>query len=162
MKNFKFINIKGVGGVRGDFTKALVFSLLAFSLWTAGAFLWFSLPDQQVKVDLQNRRMNNLLQVIQRYKEFPDRKKKESIMEEPIVIVSSLVDKMGLKDNLVQISSLSKGISVQLTRLYFMKAISFLQEIPKRGLTIDSAELRYVPEGGDRLMSMTLIVTVAP
>lgn len=137
----------------------ILISLVCF-LWLYGSMTWSSASSLKSKVTLQTRRMNSLIEVIERYKELPEAKNISSSNEDPMVIISSLVDRMDLKDNLVQISALSKGVSVQLTRLYFKKSLAFLDQLSRKGLDVDSAELRYVPEGGKRMMSMTLIVTV--
>ncbi|MCF4150751.1 hypothetical protein L2W58_02960 [Dethiosulfovibrio sp. F2B] len=150
-----------ISGISRDSVRPLLFMVLAFLLWVISFYVWSGISNLESKSKLNYARFEELTEVVRSYKNLPHREDRSSAPEDPMVVVSSLVESMGLKDNLIQISSLSKGVSVQLSRLYSEKTLSFIQELGKRGLSIESAEVRAVPEGAFRLLSISLIITVS-
>ncbi|PIE54858.1 MAG: hypothetical protein CSA35_04385 [Dethiosulfovibrio peptidovorans] len=158
----KRISLPSLSCFSGGNLRPLLLLAVGVLFLVVGSSVWSGLSAMEVRSRLQQRRLQELLQVIKSYKSLPGKEDRAAPSEDPIVVVSSLVDSMGLKDNLVQLSSLSKGLSVQLSRLYTGKALDFLRELEKRGLSVDSGELRAVPDGGERRLSMSLIVVVAP
>jgi hypothetical protein len=157
----KFPELPDIPGVPREVLKPLSLLAIALVVWVVAWSVWSGMSDLESRSRLQQRRFEDLMLVIKKYRSLPGREERASLSDDPIVVVSSLVDNMGLKENLVQISSLSRGLSVQLGRLYSENALNFILELGKRGLVVDSAELRAVPEDGVRLLSMNLVVTVA-
>ncbi len=135
--------------------------LLAGALWLGGWTVWSGTSGVESSIALQQSRVDQLVEVIGQYRSLSGGEEKPVLTEDPIVVVSSLVGTMGLKENLVQISSMNKGLNVQLGRMYMDKTLDFLLELDKRGLSVESAEIRAVPDGGARLLSLTLVVVVA-
>ncbi len=141
--------------------RPILMALCAGMLWIAGWTVWTGTSGMESSIALQQNRLDQLVEVIEQYRALSDVEGRPALTEDPIVVVSSLVGTMGLKENLVQISSMNKGLNVQLGRMYMDKALDFLVELDKRGLTVESAEIRAVPDGGARLLSLTLVVAVA-
>lgn len=158
MKLPRFPSISGIPREALVPGAALLGAVLA---WTAAFALWSGISGLESSAKVQEGRLRELLKVVRQYKSLPNREEKAVSAEDPMVTVSSLVGTMGLRDNLVQISSLSKGLSVQLARMYMEKTLDFIGELEKRGLNVDSAEIRAMPDGDKRLLSLTLMVTVA-
>lgn len=153
--------IPALSVVPREILKPALVILCAAILWIAGISIWSGTSGVESSIDLQQHRLDQLVEVIGRYRAMSSVSGRPALTEDPIVVVSSLVGTMGLKENLVQISSMNRGINVQLGRMYMEKALDFLVELDKRGLAVESAEIRAVPDGGFRLLSLTLVVTVA-
>ena len=156
----KLPKIPAFSAVPREAIKPTVLLLSALALWLGGLSVWSGTSSQEASVALQQRRVDQLISVISQYRALSSTEERPTLTEDPIVVVSSLVGTMGLKDNLVQISSMSRGLNVQLGRMYMEKTLDFLIELEKRGLSVESAEIRAVPEGGARMLSLTLVVTV--
>ncbi len=157
----KLPQFPSIPGLPREALKPVVALSAGLLAWIVVFSVWSGLSGLESSSLVQQQRLEDLLKVVRQYKSLPGRAEKTVVVDDPIVIVSSLVGTMGLKDNLVQISSLSKGLSVQLNRMYMEKAMDFIGELEKRGLVVDSAEIRAVPDGEKRLLSLALIVTVA-
>lgn len=156
----KLPQIPALNAVPREILKPAIAAISALVLWIGGISVWSGTSGQEASIALQQRRMDQLVSVISQYRALSGEEERPPLTEDPIVVVSSLVGTMGLKDNLVQISSMSRGLNVQLGRMYMDKALDFLIELDKRGLSVESAEIRAVPEGGARMLSLTLVVTV--
>nr|WP_321499738.1 type II secretion system protein GspM [uncultured Dethiosulfovibrio sp.] len=157
----KLPQLAALSAVPREIIKPALAAFCAVSLWAVGLSVWAGNSSLNSSIALHQRRMDQLVDVVYRYRSLSDREKRPALTEDPIVVVSSLIGTMGLKDNLVQISSMSRGLNVQLGRMYMEKTLDFLDELEKRGLSVESAEVRAVPEGGARMLSLTLVVTVA-
>jgi biopolymer transport protein ExbD len=72
---------------------------------------------------------------------------------------ASVIDELGLKDRIGQLSSSASGLVIQADRLYpgeFTKLVSLLSE---KGLNVNTAEVRAMQQSGQgRLISVTLAV----
>ncbi len=150
-----------LSAVPREVVRPVLIVILAGVLWLWGWTVWSGTSGMESSIALQQRRLDQLVEVIGQYRAISGGEGKPVLTEDPIVVVSSLVGTMGLKENLVQISSMNKGLNVQLGRMYMDKALDFLLELDKRGLAVESAEIRAVPDGGSRLLSLTLVVVVA-
>lgn len=153
--------IPALSAVPREAIRPALMVLCAAILWIAGWTVWSGTSGMESSISLQQGRLDQLVDVIGQYRVLSEIEGRPVVTEDPIVVVSSLVGTMGLKENLVQISSMNKGLNVQLGRMYMDKALDFLVELDKRGLTVESAEIRAVPDGGSRLLSLTLVVAVA-
>lgn len=157
----KFPEIQSLNSFPREIVRPALTFICALVLWTVGFSLWSGAAGLEANVALQQRRLNQLIETIHQYKSLSSREKR-TLTEDPIVVVSSLIGTMGLKDNLIQISSMSRGLNVQLGRMYMDKVLDFLIELDKRGLMVESTEIRSVPEGGSRMLSLAMVVMVAP
>ncbi|MDO4987838.1 MAG: type II secretion system protein GspM [Synergistes sp.] len=79
--------------------------------------------------------------------------------KEPLAALSEIVDKLGLQSNVVQMSSSSSGLLLQISRLYNDDFTKLIEDIDKNGLTIKTAEIRAVSSQKDgRLIDATVTI----
>lgn len=154
------LSFPSMSGLPREILAPIAAVALAFAAWALALSVWSGISDVRSSCQVQEKRFQELLKIVRQYKALPVKALKGSETQDPMVAVSTLIGAMGLKDNLIQISSMSKGLSVQLGRMYMERALDFIGEMEKRGLSVESSEMRAMPDQSGRLLSLTLIVTV--
>ena len=131
--------------------------LLGLMLWCLGGGLWLQVVAQR-EVTLQSRRdLRELTDLAAQSLCLP--KVNGSIApEDPISALTRAVGTLKLKDRMVQLASNPAGAVVQLDGLYGDECTALAQELIRAGLTVRTAELKALPYGKDRLLSVTLVV----
>lgn len=131
-------------------------------IWGSSFYFLQQKQDLVSRISLQERRFGELLELAREYKSIsvPMGQEDPSIWkdQDPIEIISSTLEKVGLKANLVQLSVLSSGVNVQLERLYGEDLGTFIQQIRLKGLEISSAEIKGLPDGDGLLFTLSMIV----
>jgi len=78
------------------------------------------------------------------------------IPEEPLSVLSNIIDALGLRDRMQQLQSNPSGIVVQLERMYGDELGELLGSIENNGLSVKTAEIRALPREEGKLLSATL------
>lgn len=144
------------------FRKVLLLLLGCIIVWGGALYFHQERSTLWSRINIQERRFNELLQLANDYKilSIPLAGEDNASLEgkDPIEIISSTLDKVGLKENLLQLSVLSSGVNVQLENLYGEDLGTFIQQIRLNGLEINSAEIKTIPDGEGLLYSLSMIV----
>ncbi len=144
------------------FRKVVLLFLGCFLVWGSSIYFLQEKATLLSRITIQERRFNELLQLAATYKRLslPLAGEDMSAFEgkDPVEIISSTLDQVGLKSNLVQLSVLSSGVNVQLEDLYGEDMGTFIQQIRLNGLEIMSAEIKTLPQGEGLLFSLSMIV----
>jgi hypothetical protein len=133
-------------------------SLAGFLLWMTALNLSGEVEALRSRMALQEDRFRRLAQVVRSYRNEPHQETAPVPTGDILSSLSSLIDQVGIKDRLVQLSTGSTGATLQLERLYGEELATLLQELERRGLPLLSAELRSVPYGEARLFACSLLV----
>ena len=135
-------------------TSALLLGLL---LWCLGGGLWLQAATQR-EVTLQSRRDLRELTDLAAQSLCLPKTDAGAVPEDPVSALSRAVDTLKLKDRMVQLASNPAGAVVQLDGLYGEECTALAQELIRAGLVVRTAELKALPFGKDRLLSVTLVV----
>lgn len=135
--------------------------LLAAVIWMAFLFLVLEIRDmgRVIGRDLSagDQIINNAI-VFRSYPAATRTKAAPSTTEEPLTVLSQIVDALELRERMLQLQSNASGILLQLDKLYGEELEEFLATIESRGLTIKTAEIRSIPSGEERLIGATLLM----
>ncbi|MBL3592879.1 MAG: hypothetical protein JMJ93_05130 [Synergistaceae bacterium] len=135
-----------------------LFAVLGLLLWMTAFHIFGQLSDLRSRMNLQEDRFRRLAQVVHKYRNEPQQEAARAPVGDVLSALSSLIDQVGIKERLVQLSTSSGGATLQLERLYGEELATLLQEMDRRGLPLLSAELRSVPYGEARLFACSLLV----
>ncbi|MCL2684376.1 MAG: hypothetical protein FWE55_03950 [Synergistaceae bacterium] len=83
------------------------------------------------------------------------------IPEEPLSVLSNIINALGLRNRMQQLQSNPSGIVVQLERLYGNELGELLGSIENNGMFIKTAEIKALPGEGGRLLSVVLTMEAA-
>lgn len=78
--------------------------------------------------------------------------------QEPLSALSDIVDTLELRERLMQLQANASGIALQIEKLYGEELAEFLTVLDRRGLKIKNADIRSLPSGDDRLLSITMLL----
>ena len=81
--------------------------------------------------------------------------------EEPLGVVSQIVDTLKLRDRTQRLQSSSSGVSIQLERMFGGELLDFLISLENSGLDVRTAEIRALPASDIRLLSVSLTLEPA-
>ena len=142
-----------------DFRKVGLFLVLGIMLWVTAFVLTGRQEELAGRIDIKETRYVSLVEVIRTYRAQPRTEETSAAPKgDPLTVLSRLLDSVGIKDRLVQLSSASSGVSLQVDRLYPGELGTFLQEVMRLGLPILSCEIRAVPAGNERRLACSLLV----
>lgn len=131
---------------------------LGLLLWLFALSLSGGADGQRSRIALQEDRFRRLAQVVRTYRNQPRQEEPPARGGDLLSGLSSLIDQVGVKDRLVQLSMSTAGATLQLDRLYGEELATLLQELNGKGLPLLSAELRSAPQGEGRLFFCSLLV----
>ena len=135
--------------------------LLAAAVWVVFLFLVLEIRDMGSKIDrdlsVGDQIINNAI-VYRSYPATARTKTAAGTTEEPLTVLSQIVDALELRERMLQLQSNASGILLQLDKLYGRELEEFLSTIESRGLTIKTAEIRSIPSGEVRLIGATLLM----
>ena len=83
------------------------------------------------------------------------------IPDEPLSVLSNIIDALGLRGRMQQLQSNPSGIVVQLERLYGDELGELLGSIENSGLSVRTAEIRALPSEDGKLLSAVLTMETA-
>jgi len=141
--------------------KAVYLLMLSLLVW--GSFLLFlqKADEARGRLELQEKRFMDLLVMADEYKTrtmgmIPG--DGEVVEKDPMTLISEALEVLSLKQNLVQMSATSSGVTLQLRNLYGGQIMNLLERITRSGLSVESAELKAVNTDQGRLMDISVIV----
>jgi hypothetical protein len=143
-----------------DFRNVFITCAIALAVWgmvfafaTAASSL-----NRQVSDEISSS--DEVLDYAMRYRALPRTGMKNtdgvSASEEPLGVVSKIVDTLKLRDRTQRLQSNSSGVSIQLERMFGGELLDFLVSLENRGLDVRAAEIRALPVSGTRLLSVSL------
>jgi len=143
---------------------ALVGGLAALA-WIAGfAFLLMG-RDLPERVHVQAGRFSNLSAVSRAYLALPPSRtgtagnRQEA---DPLAVASDTIEKLRLRDRLKSLSTSGQGVSLSLEGLGRRETLDLARELDRARLKVISAEIRALPVGGKRVLSVNLLLGAKP
>jgi len=142
--------------------KTLSFVLAAIILWITGLYYSSSTTRMEQSYRTQQGRLVTLNELAVQYQQLL-KNSVDSIKtpkDDLIPVFSQIVAEAGMRDRLQQISSVTRGIAVQMDRLYAEDLVTLLNGLNKFGIRVFSSELRALPYQDKRLFQLTATLEV--
>ncbi len=97
------------------------------------------------------------------YKAYPttNTPKTGDSVDDPYAAVSEIVASLGLEDRILQLSTQSSGVLLQVERLYGEEMVQLVTLFESRGLLAKTAELKALPVDKERLLTGTFLLETA-
>ena len=135
--------------------RTLLFMFTAVFAWIIGMYYSSNAARIEQSYKLQQGRLIILNELAVQYRQLvAERGARENTAAEDLIhVFSQIVEDAGMRDRLLQISTVSRGISVQMERLYAEDLVTVLNGLNKRGIRILSSELRAMPFQDKRLFT---------
>ena len=145
-----------------DFRGVFLTCALALAVW--GMVFAFaagvSSLNRQVSDEISSS--DEVLNYAMRYRALPRTDTgKSTASEEPLGVVSQIVDTLKLRDRTQRLQSSSFGVSIQLERMFGGELLDFLVSLENSGLDVRTAEIRALPASEIRLLSVSLTLEPA-
>lgn len=136
------------------------FLLAALLIWVILLFLLMEIADSSRKIGMDIFTSDQIINNALVYRAHPASKNKAIVAssEEPLTVLSQIVDTLGLRERMLQLQSNPTGILLQMEKLYGDELEEFMTTIESRGLKIKTAEIKGLPSGNERLLGMTLLL----
>ena len=136
-----------------EFRKPLLVCAAAIVVWTVffAAAAGMKVRSRLVSSDLVSG--GGILNYAMRYRALPRTGVTSHSAEEPLGIISQIVDGLDLRDRMQQLQSGQSGTTVQLDKIYGDEMREFLVSAEGRGLRVRTAEIRALPSEGIRLLN---------
>jgi hypothetical protein len=142
--------------------KTLFFIFAAIFLWVSGMYYSSSIKRMEQSYEFQKGRLVTLNELAVQYKQLLT-ERSDSIAtaaEDLIPVFSRIVNDVGTRERLIQISTVSRGISVSMERLYAEDLVEILNGLQKHGIRVYLSEIRALPYQDKRLFSFTATLEV--
>lgn len=146
-------------------TRILAMAVLVFFLWGTGLLLLYRARETESRIALAAARFSSLAKTSQAYRLLvPSRAAGKAISNpaDPLAAASEAIDRLQVKDRLKSLSSSSRGVSIELEGLGQKETLSLIRELKKARLAVTAAEIRALPLGGKRSLSVTLLLGGQP
>lgn len=163
MNKFDMSMIRSV--IKGEIPgarKTMSFMIAAVILWVAGLYYSSSTKTMEQSYRIQQGRLVILNELAEQYKQLlknsNDRTK--TAKEDLITVFSQIAEEAGMRDRLIQISSISRGISIQMERLYAEDLVTILNGLTRHGIRVYASDLRAMPYLDKRLFSFSATLEV--
>ena len=141
--------------------KFLAAAMLMLSVWV-GVYLVHSRTVQsQTQLNTQQGRLRTLLILAGEYKSISPEAKKKSNRNAPVdvpTVFAGVSEKMQLGSRVNRITPDGVNQSVEINRLYAEEFATLQKELASRGVRFIAAELRALPAGNERLMTISAII----
>lgn len=155
----KFFDIRAIrsiisGEVAGS-KKLLFFLLIAIVAWMVGGYYSSLTARVGQTITIQRGRLATLGELAAQYNQMVGDKVvvNKTNAGDLVPVFSRIVEEAGLRNRLLQISPVSRGVSVQMDRLYVEDLVSLLKGMAMNGIRVVSSELRALPFEDKRLFS---------
>jgi hypothetical protein len=145
--------------------RLLILAVLVVLVWSLGLFLQHRARETESRIPLAAGRFASLAETAQAYRAAaPSRSpgNAPSNPADPLAAASETIDRLQIKDRLKSLSSSGRGISLELEGLGQKETLSLVRELKKARLTVTSAEIRALPLGGKRSLSVSLLLGGQP
>ena len=152
---------RGTPGAR----RILALAVLTCLAWGSGLFLQHRAHETEGRIPLAAARFASLAETAQAYRaaapsSIPGKTRPNPA--DPLAAASETIDRLQIKDRLKGLSSSGRGVSLELEGLRQGETLSLVRELKKAQLTVLSAEIRALPFGGKRSLSVTLLLGGQP
>jgi len=165
-----FFGLSGAGEGAGR-KKAFFLFLFALLAWGAAFSFWMDARDLRSRRMLQRARFNDLVSVLREYSAVralqggtavSEKALSAPLNEDLLTTVSNVVTTLGLRNNMLSLSSTSarggqNAVSLTLEGLSAESLARFLQETERRGVFAFSADLRAV-RGNEERRTLTVFL----
>ena len=145
--------------------RILVIGLLALLAWGLGLVFLSRHSDLENRASLQASRFSSLVEVSRAYRAIPVSQRpgnSGTTARDPLSAASEAIERLQMKSRLKNLSSSNRGISLSLEGLGQTELISLARELELARLVVVSAEIRALPIGGKRLLSVNLLLGGTP
>lgn len=146
--------------------RVLVLALLTLLAWGLGFVLLSWHGDLENRASLQASRFSSLVEVSRAYRALPLSQRQGGgdgiTARDPLSAASDAVERLQMKSRLKSLSSSSRGISLSLEGLGQAEMLALARELELTRLAVLSAEIRSLPVGGKRLLSVNLLLGGTP
>ena len=142
--------------------KTLFFIFASILAWAAGMYYSSNATRIEQSYKLQQGRLVTLNELAVQYKQLMGERSahEKTAAGDLIPVFSQIVEESGMRDRLLQISPVSRGISVQMDRLYAEDLVALLKGLGKYGIRVLSSELRAMPFQDKRLFLFYAVLGV--
>lgn len=150
------------GEVAGS-RKVMIFIFLSLIFWVAGIYFSSLSARSEQSLTLQQGRWSTLNELAAEYRQFSGggSSGRKTDAADIVPVFSQIVEEAGMRDKLLQISPVARGVSVQMDRLYIEELVSLLRGMASFGIRVNSSELRALPfQDNNRLFSFFAILGV--
>ena len=134
--------------------------LLAAAVWIALVFFLVRISETAIRITGDIGSGELIIGNALTYRAYPGTSKKTSSVREaePLTVLSDIIDTLNLRERVQQLQANSSGVLVQLERVYGEELRELLLTLDSRGLQIKTAEIKALPSGDVRLLSITLLL----
>jgi|GEM_PF-2217100 len=142
--------------------KTLFFVIATFSIWVTGIYFSSNATSMEQAYEYQQGRFVILSELADQYNQLLAEQggNIKTSAGDLIPVFSQIVEEAGMRDRLIQISALSRGISVNMERLYAEDLVTILNGLDKYGIRVYLTDLRALPYQDKRLFSFTASLEV--
>jgi hypothetical protein len=142
--------------------KTLIFIFAAVLIWIIGMIYSSNAARTEQLYRFQQGRLVTLNELAAQYRQLLGDSSGRIVTAagDLIPVFSQIVEEAGLSDRLQQISPVTRGISVQMDRLYAEDLVTLLNGLNKHGIRIITSELRALPFQDKRLFSFFVTLEV--
>ena len=129
-------------------------------VWIAFFFLLLQVKSNSVKLAADVSDGDRVLNAATSYRAYPrsNQAAAAAVDQEPLTVLSQIVDTLQLRDKLQQLQANSSGVQLQMERLYGNELQELLGTVESRGLKIRRTDILVVPVEDERLLNITLLL----
>jgi hypothetical protein len=142
--------------------RTILFLLAAIIIWFTGMYYSSGTTRLEQTYRLQQGRLVTLNELAVQYRQLivDTSGNIKTATDDLMPVFSQIVEGAGLRDRLIQISLASRGVTVQMERLYAEDLIKILNELTRHGIRVYASELRAMPYQDNRLFVFTATLEV--
>lgn len=132
----------------------------AASLWILALILLLQALDLNTQARRDLADADRVVNASIVYKAHPSTNapKPGSTADDPYAIVSEILASLGLEDRILQLSTQSSGVLLQVERLYGEEMAQLVTLFESQGLSVKTAELKALPVDKERLLTSTFLL----
>lgn len=141
--------------------RVLLFFLFTLVVWIAFFYFQSNIDEVEGRFELRQDRFMDFLQLVQDYRVLsgvPSEGTDTEVEGGAVQIISDLLGRLEIRDNLVQMSMTGSGTTLQLRDLYLEDMANLVENLEKSGTVIDSAQIRALQTKEGRVFDLSLIV----
>lgn len=145
------------GSVTGS-VKFLVVLILALSVWTGSLLVSDEAARNTNTLSSQQARFNTLLTLASEYKTLAPASASAQSNVDVASVFASVSERMELGSRVNRITPDGRNQAVEINRLYVEEFAQLQRQLSSRGVRFLAAEMRALPSGSERLMTISAII----
>ena len=141
--------------------KFLIVALLMLSVWVGVSFVHNMTKQSQTALSSQQGRWRTLLMLANEYKTLAPKAGNNNSSNRNVdvpAVFAQVSEKMKLGSRVNRITPDGRNQSVEINRLYAEELAELQKELASRGVRFIAAELRALPAGSERLVTLAAII----